>query len=85
LQSAIEFAVIRCRGTVILAEDLPPELWHAAAPHCAVTEAPYDEKQRLLAALEQARGNRTAAARLLGMIRATFYRRLASLGIPRGS
>ena len=42
---------------------------------------PVDEKSRILAALEHTRGNRTAAARLLGMSRATFYRRLADLNI----
>jgi DNA-binding NtrC family response regulator len=83
LKSAIEFAVIRCRGAVILAEDLPPELLPGAALRVDVHEGPYDDKQRLLAALEQVRGNRTAAARLLGMSRATFYRRLAHLDIPR--
>ncbi len=85
LRSAIEYAVIRCRGAVIPAEDLPPEL-HDAAPFPFQVEHPLlDEKQRLLAALEQARGNRTAAARLLGMSRATFYRRLTSFDIPRSS
>ena len=42
-------------------------------------EAP--ERERLLAALQQTNGNRTAAARILGISRATFYRRLDSLGI----
>ncbi|PON19400.1 hypothetical protein C2W62_02805 [Candidatus Entotheonella serta] len=59
---------------------------HEAAPfQPRFEDTPLDEKPRLLAALEQARGNRTAAARLLGMSRATFYRRLASFGIPRSS
>ncbi len=83
LRSAIEFAVLCCRGAVILAEDLPPELAEVSSPRFTVDAPPHDEKQRLLAALEQARGNRTAAARLLGMSRATFYRRLASFDIPR--
>jgi transcriptional regulator of acetoin/glycerol metabolism len=39
-------------------------------------EAPHDEKARLLAAINQAKGNRTMAARLLGVSRATLYRRL---------
>ncbi len=85
LRSAIEYAVIRCRGAVIPADDLPPELHEAAPFQPRFEDTPLDEKQRLLAALEQARGNRTAAARLLGMSRATFYRRLASFGIPRSS
>ena len=39
------------------------------------------ERERILAALERTHGNRTAAARLLGISRATFYRRLTELGI----
>ena len=85
LKSAIEFAVIRCQGAVIMAEDLPPELCDVSGPKFDLQDGPYDEKQRLLAALEQAGGNRTAAARLLGMSRATFYRRLSSLGIAPGA
>ena len=85
LRSAVEFAIIRCRGTVIKPEDLPAEIGSAAesAPGHAIM--PGDETQRLLTALEQSGGNRTAAARLLGMSRATFYRRLADLDIPRNS
>jgi PAS domain S-box-containing protein len=81
LRSAIEFAVIHCRGPVIQVEDLPPECGAAPVLSFLGSETPHDEKQRLLAALAQTRGNRTVAARLLGMSRATFYRRLASLHI----
>ena len=41
-----------------------------------------DERARVLAALEHTRGNRIAAARLLGVSRATLYRRLTEHGIP---
>src|SRR4030095_564994 len=40
-----------------------------------------DEKERFLQALERSRGNRALAARLLGISRATLYRRLADLKI----
>jgi transcriptional regulator of acetoin/glycerol metabolism len=81
LRNAIEFAVIRCQRTIIHTEDLPPEIVHSVYRHLPSSGTYQDEKKRLLAALEAARGNRTAAARLLGMSRATFYRRLTSLGI----
>lgn len=42
---------------------------------------PHDERQRILAALVEAGGNRTQAARLLGISRATLYRRMAELDI----
>ena len=70
LKSAVEHAVIRCRGSVIQSEDLPPEI----APEG-------DEKTRILAALERVEGNRSRAARVLGISRATFYRRLKELDI----
>jgi DNA-binding NtrC family response regulator len=40
------------------------------------------EKQIMLRALDQAMGNRSEAARLTGMSRRTFYRRLKQHGIP---
>jgi PAS domain S-box-containing protein len=83
LLSAVEFAVIRCRGATIQCEDLPPEVLAAGDPPPTEPVTPMDEKERLLTALRQAGGNRTAAALLLGMSRATFYRRLADFDIAR--
>jgi PAS domain S-box-containing protein len=51
----------------------------AATPAARPTEE--DERQRIRAALRAAGGNRSEAARLLGISRATFYRRLGALGI----
>ncbi|MBI3949361.1 MAG: sigma 54-interacting transcriptional regulator [Acidobacteria bacterium] len=81
LKNAIEVAVIRCKGSALHADDLPLEIVNSAYPQLPSGDSPQDEKQRLLAALERARGNRTVAARLLGIGRSTFYRQLASLGI----
>ena len=82
LRSAIEFAVIRCAGAVIQPDDLPPEI---VAPPDFVSAIPgdplSDEKARFLDALTRSRGNRALAARLLGISRATLYRRLADLQI----
>ncbi len=87
LRSAIEFAVISCKGTEVSPDDLPPEIVGTPA---VPTLAPWiplqgrDEKSRLLAALSDAKGNRTEAAKRLGVSRATFYRRLVELDIhPR--
>jgi len=77
LRSAIEFAVLACRGPRIELEHLPPEI--VIAP--GRIEGHADEQQRILAALERTGGNRTQAARLVGISRATFYRRLGELGI----
>ena len=82
LRSAIEFAVIRSEGLVLLAADLPPEL---VGPNedpsgGGAAHAPTDEVAHLEAALTAAKGNRAMAAKLMGVSRATFYRRLAALG-----
>ena len=82
LRSAIEFAVIRCTGAVIQPGDLPPEILQTADFDSSIPGDPLtDEKARFLQALERSRGNRALAARLLGISRATLYRRLADLKI----
>lgn len=81
LKSAIEAALISCKDSTIQIEDLPPEVLDSnSVPHMPL-EAPQDEKTRLLAALGRAKGNRTMAARLLGMSRATLYRRLTDFNL----
>jgi PAS domain S-box-containing protein len=69
LRSAVESAVVRCRGQIIQSDDLPKEILQSGG----------DERNRLMQALQIAKGNRAEAARLLGISRATLYRRLASL------
>lgn len=84
LRSAIEFAVIRCKGAVIQPDDLPPEIVHPASLESAIpSDALADDKARLQKALDRSRGNRALAARFLGISRATLYRRLADLKIGR--
>jgi transcriptional regulator of acetoin/glycerol metabolism len=74
--------VIRCASAVIQPEDLPPEIVQPADFESAIPGDPLaDEKTRFLQALERSRGNRALAARLLGISRATLYRRLADLKI----
>ena len=77
LRNAVEFAYIRCHGETIRTEDLPPEIVAIRDGRRAARDAgTVDERERLLGALRAANGRRTAAARLLGISRATFYRRL---------
>jgi DNA-binding NtrC family response regulator len=80
LRNVLEYAVVRCQGSVLRPDDLPPELLETY-PASASDEVGDDEAERIVAALKWARGNRTRAATLLGVSRATLYRRLKELGI----
>ena len=84
LRTAIEHAVVLCRGEKISARDLPPSVRGGPAGHAGepplfarndltVKEA---EKQLIIHALKETNGNRTLAARKVGMSRRTFHRKL---------
>jgi len=81
LRTAIEHAVVLCRGEKIAARDLPAqvragrvnEAATASADALTVHEA---EKQLMIRALQETGGNRTLAARKIGMSRRTFHRKL---------
>jgi PAS domain S-box-containing protein len=86
LENAVEFAVVRATQAVIGPDDLPPETLAAVSAGAFVADGnslPLDDKDLVLQALATAKGNRTAAARLMGISRATFYRRMSSLGIDK--
>jgi len=83
LRTAIEHAVVLCRGEKISARDLPPPVrasGQSAQPSpspgrddLTVREA---EKQLIIRALKETGGNRTLAAKKIGMSRRTFHRKL---------
>jgi PAS domain S-box-containing protein len=81
LKNAVEYALIRAEGPVVHVEDLPPEVRAAGAPPVPAVAAAATERDRILAALTHTGGNRKEAAAVLGVSRATFYRRLAEYGI----
>jgi DNA-binding NtrC family response regulator len=80
LRNAVESALIRATGPTLQADDLPPEL-KGDGPTTNGRSEPESEAERIRAALEQTDGNRTDAAELLGISRATLYRRLDEYGI----
>ncbi len=90
LRACVDYAVMHCHGERIQREDLPPEIG-LAAPMAAATLSATDvdptplpagdDRSRIAAALRQTGGNRLKAAKLLGISRATFYRRLSELDI----
>lgn len=81
LKSAVESALIHCKGTVVRVEDLPPEVRNPEPAATYVHFKRQDERTRMVGALQQTGGNRSEAARLLGMSRRTFYRRLAEYDV----
>ena len=87
LRTAVERGVVLCRGERITARDLPPALRQAGAgaggpAGTQPSPAPADltvkeaEKELILRALKQTNGNRTAAAKKLGISRRTLHRKL---------
>jgi two-component system response regulator HydG len=87
LRNAIEHAFVTVRGDRITLLDLPDELrTPSPRPVSNATEtSPMQddsvERQHLLDALRQAGGNRTAAARHLGISRVTLWKKMRRLGI----
>ena len=81
LKNAIGHAVLACSGSTIEVTHLPPELTDTHGAGEATVLSAGDERERILEALKSSGGNRARAARLLGISRATLYRRLDTLDI----
>ncbi len=79
LEHVLEYSAILCSGTLIRAEHLPGEF--TAGGQKNGSNAEQDEATRVRRALEMARGNKSEAARALGVSRRTIYRRIAELGL----
>jgi two-component system, NtrC family, response regulator AtoC len=91
LRTAIEHAVVFSRGDKITPRDLPPWVRNAPLPAAltpreilarndlTVHEA---EKELILMALKQTEGNRTQAAKKLGMSRRNLHRKLREYNLP---
>ena len=91
LRAAIEHAVVLCRGDQILGRDLPQAV---RTPQSVYTEQSTREqlatgklsmkdaeKQLMIHALQETGGNRTLAAKQLGISRRTLHRRLHEFGL----
>jgi DNA-binding NtrC family response regulator len=87
LRTAIEHAVVLCRGDKITARDLPPSLREAGDKAPADTDPKHliarkdltvkeAEREIMIRALKETDGNRTLAAKRLGVSRRTFHRKL---------
>ncbi len=84
LQNCLERAVTLARFEQIVVDDLPEKVRDHRASHVLVTSddpselVPMEEVERryILRVLEAVSGNKTAAARILGIERKTLYRKL---------
>ena len=81
LRTAIEHAAVLSKGERVTLRDLPPSVRHGGAmtpnffpgKDLTVKDA---EKQLIIRALKETNGNRTQAAKKIGMSRRTFHRKL---------
>ncbi|MBW1992955.1 MAG: sigma 54-interacting transcriptional regulator [Deltaproteobacteria bacterium] len=85
LKSAFEYAFVTCQESLIMPEHLPANIVReektsnpAAAASLSREEI---KKQRLLKALEQAGGNQTEAAAILGVSRVTVWNQMKRFGV----
>jgi transcriptional regulator with PAS, ATPase and Fis domain len=86
LRNAVEHAMVKCRGTTMMVEDLPRELIEESAGVTRIAKAKGGdaramERERVRVALEEAGWNRTRAAERLGIDRSTLWRKMRRLGI----
>jgi transcriptional regulator with GAF, ATPase, and Fis domain len=87
LENAIERAVVLGTSDLILPEDLPEALLETATPPTGTTNTSYHDavtetkKQIILKALEQSKGNYTAAAKLLGVHPNYLHRLIRNLNL----
>ena len=81
LRTAIEHAVVLCRGEKISARDLPPSVRTGRTDETQLLQqndltVKAAEEQLIRRALQETKGNRTLAAKKIGMSRRTFHRKL---------
>ena len=89
LENCVERAVAFCRGDEITADDLPDRIRSYRSSHVLIASSNPEElvplrtmeERYLRRVLVAVRGNKTAAARILGIERKTLYRKLQRYGV----
>ena len=80
LRNAIQRSCLLCRGDVILPEHLPPKVAALASPDTAnIGRLSQVERAAILATLEECNGNRTHAAKKLGISRRALIYKLRAI------
>jgi len=77
LKSALEYGFVINEGGLIDLNHLPPQIVHVAPDK----NSHESEKEALIKALRQSGGNKSEAARILGVNRVTVWNRMKKYGI----
>ena len=89
LKNAIEHAFVTVTGNCITLWDLPPEVQRptlkSSSSSTSLSSPDPTEAARIHEAMEQAHGNRTQAAKLLGVSRVTLWKKLKNLELKTPS
>lgn len=85
LRSAFEYAFVTCRESIIQPHHLPPSIIKTKRDACTAKPSSISRKElkkkRLLEALEQAGGNQSEAAKILGVSRVTIWNQMKHFGV----
>lgn len=81
LKSAFAYAFVTCTEGHIEPSHLPPDVTLAAFPAPTIAHTDDQQKQALIEALVQAKGNKSLAAKLLGVSRVTVWNRIHRYGL----
>jgi len=86
LRSAFEYAFVACQQPLIQPYHFPPHICNGEIPvkrgkNVIVIDKEELKKQELIKALEEAGGNQSKAARILGVSRVTVWNRMKRFGI----
>jgi DNA-binding NtrC family response regulator len=94
LRNCVERMVVMARGSALTLKDVPSDIRNAVsislenpeagAPAAAPLDMDTNERNLILRALQETRGNRTAAAKVLGISRRTLHRKLNTYGLGEG-
>jgi PAS domain S-box-containing protein len=86
LEHTMEHAFVLCQGRTITTDHLPNDLLSASRPLVCAKETARDSSlQSIMNALEKSGWNKARAARILGINRATLYRKMQKYNLPTDS